>query len=91
MTVGSHPEEQQIEYGDFDCGFVGEDLDEFLLVCICEFLGIRDEGFIDVVDLFGGERDFGEEVVVAGLVIRVFAVERDGSLIRKEDFPEKLD
>ena len=69
VSVGSHPEEQYIEDGNFDRGSVGEDFDEFLLICICEFLGIGDEAFIDMVDLFGRERDLGEKIIIADLVI----------------------
>lgn len=40
-----------------------------------------------MVDLLVRERDLGEKIVIADLVIRVFAVERDGTFIGKEDFP----
>jgi hypothetical protein len=69
MAIGTHAEQQEVEYGDLDGRPVGKDFDEFLLIGIGEFLGIRDELLINCVDLLGRDVDFAEKVFVAQLVV----------------------
>jgi hypothetical protein len=69
VAVRTHAEEQEIEYGDFDGGFICKDSNEFLLVCVGEFLWIRDEALVDMVDLLVRDEYFGEEMIVTDLVI----------------------
>jgi hypothetical protein len=88
VAIGAHSEQQEIEDGNFDGRPVGKDFYEFLLIGVCEFLGIRDEFFIDCVDLFGGDWDFTEEMVIACSVVGVLRIERDRPLVGKKDFPE---
>jgi len=65
VAVGTHTEYQEIKDGDFDSGSVGKYFDEFLLIRVGELLGIGNEIFIDFVDLFGGNRNLGEEALIA--------------------------
>ena len=85
VSVGAHPEEDQIEDGEprgiFRCEFV----DEVFFVCVCEVFecvfcewgcwgggggeGRGEERGVDVVDVGAGDGDFGEELVDAEFVV----------------------
>lgn len=61
--------------------------DHLLLVVVRHGLGIIEKSFVDRVDVLSGDGDLGEEVLVDGGVVGVGVVERDDSLVRKEDLP----
>jgi hypothetical protein len=53
-------------------------------------LGIGNETFVDMVDLFRRERNFGKEMVVAELIGGILTIERDSTFVGKEYYPIKL-
>lgn len=88
VTVWAHSEEDEVEDGVTNGFFTGKSLDELLFVCVTELFWVVKEGFVDGVDLRSLQlRNFGEELLMAQVVVGVFVVERDKAFVAKENLP----
>lgn len=87
MSVGSHTEEDEVEYGEAGGVFGGEGFYEDGFVVVCEFFDVVEEIGVDSVDVLGRERNFREEFPFAVGVVGVFVVEGDDSFIGEVDLP----
>jgi hypothetical protein len=87
VPVRTKTEEDQVKDGEARgvCG--GKLLDKLLLVRIGEVVEVVEQGNVQRVNVFGWDRNFGEKLRHAKMVIAVLIVERDGALVSVEDVP----
>ena len=89
MAIRAAPEEEKVEYRNFDAVFRCERSHECLLILVCHFLHVIQVFEIDWVDSRLAHIDWNlvEQFVLQQLVIAVIMIKGYSPFICKENFP----
>lgn len=87
VSIGTHPEEDEVKDGEPRRVLLGKEGDELFLVLVRQLVQVVEQGLVDRVDLFTRDGDVLQKGLVASPEVRVFVVERDDPFVTEEDFP----
>lgn len=89
MSIGTHAEHYDIEYGEAGGVLGGKGLDQLRLVFVRKLVEVSKELGIDTVNISFRNSDFGQELVIYELVVGFWIIKWDGTLVREVDMPSK--